>query len=243
MKISIFNINMWLLPFYYSKHNKSRLNKLLNIVKNKNPDTVTLQELPRKKHVKILEKKLPDYHISHKSGRILNKSALVTLSKKKPLQIEFFPFSRKKIFSSSEKFITKGILATHFKNKVSIYNTHFYLINKVKHKVYLEDQLNFTKKILKKQNICFLCGDLNMHKSHFDSLNNGFFGYGEDSKVTFSQNSKYHKKWWDRKLHGDKKIDYILVKTPKKTKISYKSEIIKHDLSDHYGIYSEITLD
>lgn len=243
MKISIFNINMWLLPFYYSKHNKSRLNKLIDIIKIKNPDIVTLQELPRKKHSKFVEKNLPEYFVSHHARKILNKSALVTLSKNKPVETEFFPFSKEKIRARPEKLITKGILATHFDNKVSVYNTHFYLIKKDKDKHLLEKQLDFTKSILKKQNICFLCGDLNMDKKHFDKVNNGFFSYVENSKVTFSKDSRYHKKWWDNKIHGNKKIDYILIKCPQKIKISYKSKTIKHDLSDHYGIYSEITVD
>ena len=201
---------MWLLPFYYSKHNKSRLNKLIEIIKMKNPDIVTLQELPRKKYIKFFENNLPEYFISYFSTRIMNKSALVTLSKKEPLKTEFFPFSREKIFSRSEKLIRKGILATHF-NKFSVYNTHFYLIKKEKDKLLLEKQLDFTKKVLKKKNICFLCGDLNMDKKHFDSVNKGFFSYCENSKITFSKDSRYHKKWWDNKIHGDKKIDYILV--------------------------------
>ncbi len=243
MKISIFNINMWLLPFYYSKHNKDRLKKLVDFIKIRKPDVVTLQEIPLKRHVKYIQKNLPEYFVSHHSGRVLNKSALVILSKDKPVKTEFFPFPKEKIFTKSERIITKGVFVTHFKNKVSVYNTHFYLVKEDNYNSLLEKQFDFTKSIMEKKNICFLCGDLNMDKQHFDRVNNGFYSYAENSKITFAQDNRYHKKWWDNKVQGNKKIDYILVKISKTKKISYKSETIKQGLSDHYGIYSQIKVD
>jgi exonuclease III len=243
MKTKIFTQNTWLIPFPFSKHAKKRTKDLILTIKKLDPDIITLQEVSKKSKIKHLMKKLPEYHFSFYSGKKYNSSGLLTLSKKKPLNTRFIKFKKVKI-KSIAKIPKRGILITEFKDHF-IYNIHlFAVINKedVEKKLAVtKNEFELLKKYIEKDKICFVCGDFNLTKNQFDNINNDFFEYAENTGDTFSFFNQYVKKWWDKNVTANKKIDYILVKLPKGKKLAFTSRTIeKPILSDHYGILSEI---
>jgi endonuclease/exonuclease/phosphatase family metal-dependent hydrolase len=243
MILTIFNINMWLLPFRISKHNKKRLKSLMEYIRQKNPDIITLQEIWDIKHINFLRKNLPEYHFEYTPRKRLNFSGLATLSRYKPASMEFFPFKKNKSMIFIEKSVLKGVLKTEYKiegKKIIILNTHLYAPLKGKVEKETKKQLEFTKSKINTKGTIFLCGDLNLEKKDFEKINKGFFKYAEREQNTFSSENRYVKKWWDRKAKHDTKIDYILAKTD--NKIYFRSQTVKEPLSDHYGIYTKVEL-
>jgi exonuclease III len=244
MIVKIFNINMWLLPFRLSKHNKKRVNLLLDFIKKTQADVITLQEVWDTKHIDFLKKNLPEYYFSYVAKKRLNISGVVTFSRYKPTSVDFFPFRKTKEMNFIEKRVKKGILKTEYKIKgrsLIFYNTHLYNPTSEAKKRITKIQFESIKsKIMPNQTI-FFCGDLNLKKIEFERQNKGFFSYAEKVNNTFSSKSKYLKKWWDPKVKANKKIDYVLIKT--KSKFSFQSKSINNDLSDHFGIYTEIKFD
>ncbi len=235
---------MWLLPFRLSKNNKKRVSLLLDFINKKQPDIITLQEVWDTKHITFLKKHLKNYFFSYVAKKKLNISGVVTISKCSPTNIEFFPFKKNKEMDFVEKRVMKGVIKTEYKikdKKFFFYNTHLYNPTSERKKQITKNQIHFIKSRIKPNGTVFLCGDLNLDKNEFEKVNNGFFSFAEKTRNTFSSDNKYLKKWWDRKVKGNKKIDYILIKTD--AKYSFKSQTINKDLSDHFGIYTEVNFE
>jgi endonuclease/exonuclease/phosphatase family metal-dependent hydrolase len=236
---------MWLLPFKLSKDNRKRLKQLVLVIREKNPDIVALQEVWNKKYIKFLSKKLSEYNFNFLAKKSFNISGLVTMSKYSPQIEKFLPFTRNMGQPFFEKSVRKGLLKVEYKingKKIAFYNTHLSCPNGGNEKYYTMKQFEFIKNKINQKQVSILCGDLNLKDREFERINNNFFSYAENSKNTFSIENKYLRKWWDRKPEANKKIDYILIKVPEKIKFNFNSETIKHALSDHFGIYSEIEL-
>ena len=238
MKLKIFNLNTWLLPYPFSKHRKSRFKELVLTIKSLDPDIITLQEVVQKKHLKQL--RLPGYFTSSPRFKLANKSGLVTLSKMRPSKTNFISFKKPRKIALAQKIAKRGVLITEFKEFV-MYNTQLYpegwnleATNK---------EFNHLKKIVDRTKICFVSGDLNLKLKDFEDVNKGFFSFVEDTDNTFSRLNQYVVKWWDRNVTTNKKLDYILVKNPTNKRILFKSMAVKKPvISDHYGIFSEIEI-
>ena len=228
MKWSIFTLNCWLLPLNLSKHSKQRLDMICSFITRRQPDIVALQEIFQKKRVRELEKRLARfYFIHHFSGRRFNRSGLVLLSKQKPDRVEFIAFPRHKSYPNDiiNKLGKRGILITEFNNSI-VYNTHLYVRPGTPNIQITLNELEFLKGKIDKKKLSIICGDLNLTTGQFNSANKSFFSYGENESNTFSLHNPYLRKWWDPKVKGDKKIDYILIKNSNNFKFSY---------INHYG--------
>ncbi|MBT4858091.1 endonuclease/exonuclease/phosphatase family protein [archaeon] len=229
--MKIFTLNSWMLPFGLARDHKIRFNRLINFIKNEEPDVVALQEIWFSKYVKNLKKL--NYYIFSQSKGIFNRSGLVIMTKKKH-KCKFIMFPKYKN-AMSDYIIKRGFQIIEIED-LRIFNAHLYVKPGVENIKYAKKELELIKKHMRGKSI--LCGDLNIEKKEFDKLNNNFFKYAEDTKNTFSWDNKYVKKWWDPKMIANKKIDYILVKNP--ARIKFKSRIIKKQMSDHEGILSEV---
>ena len=239
MKIKIFNQNTWLIPFPFSKHGRSRINNLFGTIKNLNPDIVTLQEVTLSSHVKKIKKTFPEYFLMHGAGRFGNRSGSLTMTKEKPLLSKFVSFPKAKV-RRLHKIIKRGFFVIKLKNFFLI-NAHLYPGNWNPELTLQEFEI--LKKQCDKKKITIVAGDLNLNYEIFDKVNNNFFECVDAVGNTFSFFNKYVKKWWERTITANKKIDYILVRNPNKKQIIFKSRIIRKPLiSDHYGIYSEIEI-
>jgi exonuclease III len=244
MKIKIFTQNTWLVPFPFSKHGKKRSKHLVAAIKDLKPDIVALQEVALKRSVNFFKKNLKEYNVIHNAGRIGNRSGLLTLTKERPQKIDFFQYKKPqkkpaRFSSRLLKFSKRGIHIIKFKDYY-FYNTHLFPDWDLS---ITSKEFETLKKKIKKDKICFVAGDLNISFNLFENLNKGFFEPVDSIGDTFSIYNQYVKKWWDRNVKGHRKIDYILVHHPKKTKLTFRSRIIMRPLiSDHYGILSEIEI-
>jgi endonuclease/exonuclease/phosphatase family metal-dependent hydrolase len=229
--MKIFTLNTWMLPFNLSKYNKKRFSKILDFIKKEEPDIVALQEVWFSKYVEILDQL--DYNMFSQSKKYLNRSGLVTMTKKKH-KAEFVIFPK-----YNSPLLHKPAKRGFHKLKVGeiyFFNAHLYIMPGKESTFIAKKELEIIKKHMKGK--CILCGDMNIDKKEFNKINNSYFSYAENSRNTFSSKNPLLKKWWDPKMVSDKKIDYILVKNP--SEFSFKSKVIKEGLSDHYGILAEI---
>ncbi|MEM3374341.1 MAG: endonuclease/exonuclease/phosphatase family protein [Candidatus Woesearchaeota archaeon] len=232
--MKILTQNMWLLPFGFSKDNKKRLKLLVDYIEKNEIDIICLQEVWKNSYISYLKKNIKKkYFFSYNKTKFWNKSGLICLTKIKPKNVEFFEFKKSKDNPLINKIAKRGFLKLSFK-EYDIYNTHLYYKTDIKIglKIALKEFEQLKKNI---HRFSIICGDLNIDKKIFDKINT--FYYADNIENTFSSKNKYSKKWWEKKVILDKKIDYIL--TTKK--VNFKSYAIE-GLSDHEGILSEIIL-
>ena len=229
--MKIFNLNTWMLPLGLSKLNNKRFNRIYEFIIKEQPDIICLQEVWFSKYVKKLQKL--NYNIFSQAKGFFNRSGLVTMTKKKH-NAEFIKFPEYKT-SLLHKVAKRGFHKVKVED-VTFFNAHLYVMPGVENTLIAKKELNIIKKHMSGKAI--LCGDMNIEKKEFDKFNNKYFSYAENTKNTFSSLNPLIKKWWDPKMIADKKIDYILIKNP--VKFTFKSEIVKGEMSDHYGILSEI---
>ncbi len=240
MKLKIFNLNTWLLPTPFSKDKKKRIEDLITLLKNIDPDVAALQEVARKRYINLFKKELGDYIFTfNKKGRVWNRPGLLTLTKTKPLSTKFIPFRVKKKGGVMAKFVGQGFFELKLDKEVYLYNVHLHP-DDWKDELTFE-QFKFLKSNIKKDKLCFVCGDLNMNFGDFKRLNKDFFESVDSSGSTFSFYNIYVKKWWEKNILPNKKLDYILVRNPDKKKIIFNSMTLRKPLlSDHYAVYSEV---
>lgn len=229
--MKIFTLNSWMLPLGLSKINNKRFKRIYEFIEKEQPDIVMLQEIWFSKYVKKLEKL--DYYVFSQAKFPFNRSGLVTMTKKKH-RAEFIKFPE---YSTTfmHKLAKRGFHKIDIDN-ISFFNAHLYVMPGVENTLIAKKELDIIKKHMKKKSV--LCGDMNIDKKEFDKINKKYFSYADDVKNTFSSANPLLIKWWDPKMIADKKIDYILIKNP--AKFTFKSRVIKGEMSDHYGILSEI---
>ncbi len=230
--MKFFTLNCWMLPFGLSKINNRRFKRIFDFIEKEQPDIVFLQEVWFSKYVRKLEKL--DYDVFSQSKFFLNRSGLVTMTKKKH-KAEFIKFPE-----YSTTLIHKAAKRGFHKVKsgdITFFNAHLYVMPGKENISIAKKELDIIKKHMKGKSI--LAGDMNIDKKDFDKINKGYFDFLENTKNTFSWSNPLVKKWWDPKMKADKKIDYILVRRPSSFK--FKSKIIKEEMSDHYGILTEVS--
>src|SRR3989344_5921156 len=217
MEISIFNLNCWLFPPPISADCDTRLSSIVDLIKERDPEIICLQEVWSNKYLKLLKQKLTDYHCVSSGSLFYNQSGLVIFLKEKPLSshVNFFKLSFHHNFT--EWFLRKGYVETDIKrngDKWTIINTHLYAaFSKKTEKVIDEQFLELASKI-SGMNI-ILCGDLNLEEEKFEKLNQGKFSRLCDSQNTSDINNPYSRKRFNSFIIGNKskKIDYITYKS------------------------------
>ena len=140
-----------------------------------------------------------------------------------------------------DKVAKRGALLTRFKD-FDLINTHLYPDNWGNDNI-TYNEFDIVKKHCNKRKPTILAGDLNMKYEAFKKANNGFFELADDVWNTFGLYNEYVKKWWEKNVTTNKKLDYVLIRDPEKKKITFNSRAVRRPvLSDHYGIYSEIEI-
>ncbi len=245
MELKILDINLWMLPPPLSSDNKKRLSKFVEVVSKLDPDLITLQEIWLIKDVKYLGKSLPDYHIFYSGRKRFNNSGLVILTKKKPFSEKLFQFRAYHKEGLIERAARKGyqVIKLRLKGKsISILNTHLYAARKNRANPVTLFQFRTLKRVTARGN-WIISGDLNIPQEIFIDLNNSHFKYKAFKTPTISQSNKYTKSRLNRFDRCEKKIDYLLLKSASHKDFSHRAKIITSPLmSDHYAIYSVITL-
>lgn len=241
----------------------ARQKKIAMILKNENPDVITLQEVHTYYVLNILKEKLDFPHVAYRRYIYGPRGGLVTFSKYPIEKVEYINFKKRGSFFNSSfiaHIIKNGILICKLKDiPLVILNVH--ATPNLDHDdsknnrfiKYIEAQLEqiagLTKEILRKKENIVLAGDLNVAKNSY-SYNNfvKISGLKDifDDFDTPTQHQEYLQK--NKKV---KRIDYIFLSdTQTKINIYSKKHLFtekyilnnkrKSYLSDHVGLRTSI---
>lgn len=245
-KLKIISFNIWGLPAPFSHDLETRFTKILQFLKDENPDIISLQECWFLHHLHQLKKIFPDYYLtSSHEGTTNNHSGLVVLTKQKPLQAHFIAFERPWTLRIDEMIANKGALLVEipFREKTfTILNTHTFARSKPAHKKFLRAQLRRIKQIIEKTKNVILAGDLNVTVDEFTKWNNNLLSISLSKNPEFDEKNPYRKYAPFHLIDNGETASYIGVKT-NPHKITMKTIIPEIFLSDHQPIITEITFD
>lgn len=245
--IKIISYNICALPFYFNLYGNphKRITKIINFIKNQNPEIVCLQEVFDEEIRKIIIKQLSKiYHIYLKSrtSKYKYNNGLVICS--------IYPITSKRCIQfknvcGEDRLAEKGILyckirinISGFPKEVTLVNTHLnanalfsFRILCVKTRKKQLSQLNKILSNIKTDII--LCGDFNLdfYKNKVNNFINPIklkkFMIKSDNIITYpSAKSQY---------------DYIFYMTNVKRNISYKYKTYKNKFSDHFPLQLLLT--
>jgi endonuclease/exonuclease/phosphatase family metal-dependent hydrolase len=239
MKLKVLTQNMWLFLFPISIDHKKRIRRLATKINELKPEFIALQEFFYKNDINYLLKQIDNYYFIHEVG-LTNKSGLLTLTKHKPGNINFINFDKNEL-NFPENLTSKGLLITEFKiknKKFKFINTHFnFHKNNVLRKKYTKNCFN--KLInLNLNDLTFIAGDFNMFPDELKKYTKNLFLI-ENEKITWDKKSKYIKYFTIKNLlKQNAKLDYLF----SNKKMKFKSQTIRNDISDHYGIFTEVEI-
>ncbi|MFH1649501.1 MAG: endonuclease/exonuclease/phosphatase family protein [Candidatus Woesearchaeota archaeon] len=239
MKLRIFSLNCWLLPFPLSTNNRGRLSNIISLVKKHKPDIIALQEVWLKNDVKYVEDSLKDYVFIKSSSRLFNKSGLLTgvLKKNVSYEIQSFPITKK--HNLIERIARKGYHILKLSNDLFFVNTHLYAPMIKNEESIAKSQFTLLQKLMKSKK-GFLVGDFNLDENELEKLNKRF-ELDKTYNITWSGSNKLTRTMFNRLFPPDKKKDYIF-KT-KKSNITLKTKCIESPIvSDHFAILIDGTI-
>lgn len=233
MKLKIFNLNCWLLPFFFSINNKKRLGKIIALIKKINPDIITLQEVWLSIYVAELQKMLSDYTFTSSNPSFFNRAGLV-IGVKRNMPVTNHPFIPTKEYSLVEKWGGKGYQILHLPENILLLNTHLYASTKVAEENIAKIQFGLLSSVIGIER-GILVGDLNIEQNDFLKINN-IFQYTPSPDYTLVKTNMYANVGRNNTPYS-KKIDYVLGSSG----LYVTEEIISDDtLSDHFPIIGTI---
>lgn len=244
-KLKILSINLWGVPYPFSRNLKDRIKSTINFIKKENYDIIFIQECWFKTQIRKLKQGLPNYYFtSSEKGLVMNKSGLLILTKQKPTKKYFFKFKNHLFFTRPDEFFAlKGVLVTEInvgKNKINFLNTHLFSRSDEKHNPVSKEQLKTLNEVIDMFSSVVTVGDLNINKHEFRKWVNPSYKYFESKIPGLNKKNPYRKY---TPVHFNKDgdtVSHVFVKTnPIKTKI--KTKVLDDVfLSDHQPLESII---
>jgi endonuclease/exonuclease/phosphatase family metal-dependent hydrolase len=247
MQLTLLTANMWLLPPPASADNDLRLERLIRLIKKKNPDIVNLQEVWMEKYVKAIKAKLPQYNVLSPRSFWFNKSGLMTLTKFPAKHTRFNTFKTSLNFNPIELLASKGYLKTTMdinSKEFELINTHLYeSAGNSKFAIRIAQ----AKKVLTnalKHNPTIVAGDFNFNTDEIFKLFNTL-KKEKSPTPTYCATNKYTQILYNAlsNLNGvhHQKPDYIFVNMKKDVSITSKA-ITSPLVSDHYPLLATIKI-
>lgn len=239
MNIKIASVNFWGIPWPLSIKKRSRLNKLISIIKQNDFDVITMQEVWLNSDISKLNKELPEYHLSSDNNYIFNFSGLVTLTKLKINNKTFLPFT--KLGFHKEFFTKKGLLSVEIiiNNKsIRLLNTHLFFPRSKKQNKTLNTQLSQLNNYLDDRPT-ILAGDFNAKYSQLN-LKHNYKNISNIDDVSLDINNQLSTRGFNI-INDDVVCPDIIIANFDVSIIS--NQIIKKPIiSDHYITTSEINI-
>ncbi len=231
MELKIFNLNCWLLPPPFSVQNKARLQSIIKLIQEYNPDVITLQEVWLQAYVAILQNELRTYNFVASYEPFFNRGGLVT-GVRKNVTAKIFPhtFPQMKEYSTTEKYGSKGYHEITVSN-LSLINTHLYAPTNTFEESITSYQFSLLCGFFYKKN-GILAGDLNMEQEKLHGQ--GIFRFFK-TESTLSKDNSYAN-WGFNKTLFSKQIDYVL---PTEN-IQVGVEVLRDEVSDHYPLIGSV---
>jgi exonuclease III len=235
MNFKIFNLNCWLLPPPLSTDNNKRLSQIISLIKNTQPNIISLQEVWLNKYVKRFQNELKNYSFITCKNSLYNKSGLVTgLLKNQSFKKQFFPITSQ--HNLIERIAQKGFHEIKLSKNISFINTHLYAPINTKEKIITKSQLSLLQKLIKSKKY-ILSGDLNLNNKEL-SLETKKFKPIKKFKNIYK--NPYQKMNFNKKFNYDNS-DYILKTST--IKIPIKIKYLRSPLlSDHLVLIGKITI-
>ncbi len=247
MDVKIFNLNCWLLPSLLSTDKKKRAAEIISLIKDTNPDIITLQEVWTKKYINLFKEELKKYDFVTSNDPWYERDGLITgvSSERSDLEIisrETNQFPSNNASELTTKVTKKGYHKIELEGNIFIYNTHLYYPSNESKEVITKDQFKLLEERIGDEK-AILVGDLDLREEAFMKINN-LFKYADKPTEEISRSSlnPYTKSRANKYVEPDTKRDYVLA-TKKGNIIISSKEIIKAPyVSDHFPIIAHIEI-
>ncbi len=231
MKLTIFNLNAWLLPLF-SISNTKRLAKIITLIRKISPDIIILQEVWLRPYVIELQKMLPGYTFTPGHTTFFNQGGLVTGTKVR-MPVINHKFVPVKEYSLIEKWGNKGYQVIQLPEQKLFVNTHLYSPTKESEKQITTAQFQLLSTIVEKTG-GILAGDFNTKESEFVKMNT-VFQYRLTNTFTVSLANSYTTALFNS-AKEDTKFDYIVGAHD----VHVTEEILPEIVSDHYAMIGTV---
>ncbi len=245
--LKILNLNAWLMPLRLSLHNKKRMDRLFEMIKELNPDVITMQEVWDSYYLDKFAKKLSEYYMLSKPNWLFNESGLVTLTKFPIVSSRLYHFKPTKSYHFFEKRAKKGFFVTRIDaagKEVDVVNTHLHISNAFtsdKKKKIAEMQYSCIEEFFEKSDkATILCGDLNLDFREVKKIAKVFRIPNKKSITTLNINNHYSNSKRNRTTIDRRQLDYFMyIENGMKINMNVKA-LKKEKISDHYPIFGEV---
>ncbi|MBD3280363.1 hypothetical protein GF389_02470 [Candidatus Dojkabacteria bacterium] len=239
MKLRVFNLNCWLLPPPLSIQNTARIKKIVNMIRSYEPDIVTLQEVWLSRYTKMFTKALPEFKFITAGTRILNKSGLLTGTKKASNEHKTNFFKILPGFNYIERIARKGYHEIRINNNFSVVNTHLYAPTKPAEKLFTVSQFKYLHNCLTSESLV-ISGDINIDEPELRMINHSF-KYDRREGNTVSKENPLTRIRFNKYGIPEQKVDYLLCPKNRNFQVEthYEKEII---VSDHYALLSNLKI-
>jgi endonuclease/exonuclease/phosphatase family metal-dependent hydrolase len=220
----ILTLNTWLVP--WAKDNKQRRRKILDFILEKDYDVINLQEVWVFLDKYYFISRMKDYGYVSSETYFVNKTGLLTFHKGRLLKSGVRYFKDNEYNSVRERFAKKGSLYLKIKLRGETYNiinTHLMDCSITGSQDVNKENFKKLMGFIKDKKKVIMTGDFNLFSRHMKKLRTLKFTNKE--KTFLKSKNKYAEDFND-------KLDYVFYKGLNLK----KSEVIKHGLSDHYGI-------
>lgn len=232
-QVSLFNANLWLLPFPFARDHGQRLYDVIAMIDRLNPDIVTLQEVWLYSHIEPLRSSLPEYWMVLPPLDIFNKTGLVIFSRHRPTRVTYGTFGRTWLHNPIEHLAGKGYLRASFDEPQTfdLLCSHAYA-PKGKHERAITDNnvLHLCGLMESSARPIVLAGDLNTKVPRLQELLTEGYAWEADLETRTQARP------------DGKKIDYVLGRAGTGTSLAITSQVLFEPLvSDHLPLIATVT--
>ncbi len=231
--ITVFNANLWLLPFPFAHSHGQRLYDTVSLIDRLNPDLVTLQEVWLYAHAEALRTSLPEYWMTIFPLDLFNRGGLVVFSRRQPTRAVYGSFGRTWLHNPVEHLAGKGYLRLTFSEPLTfdLVCTHVYAPKNSYERTISDSQIAHLDRIIRAASApAVLAGDLNTRVPRLRELLPE--GYSWERNLQSRTQAR---------LDGTK-IDYLLARPSASISVTIESQpILDPIVSDHLPLIATIT--
>lgn len=231
--LTIFNANLWLLPFPFADHHGQRLYDTVALIDRLNPDIITLQEVWLYTHAEALRTSLPEYWMTIFPLDLFNRGGLVVFSRQQPKRALYGSFGRTWLHNPVEHLAGKGYLRLTFSEPLvfDLFCTHIYAPKNLYERAISDKQIMHLHRVIAEASSpVVLAGDLNTRVPHLRELLADDYTWERDLQTRTQARP------------DGTKIDYLLAHPTASLSITIESQPIMDPIvSDHLPLIATLT--
>ncbi len=246
LRLRVFSLNTWLLPPPVVTAPELRIERILKMIRELNPDIVLLQEVWRTEEVTRFRRAFPQWHVRSSGSTVYNRGGLLTFSRHPIVASGFLAFPITADHTAVELAAGKGVLWVRCRignREITAANTHLFAPHGERERAITADQSHRVFSLSATlPDPLILGGDFNLlpdvvqpqyTERYLDAGNNESTVPRGTSVADFENNV----------ARPTRKIDYLLVRPASGTRTLFESNtVVIPRLSDHAPIVGDITL-